>query len=764
MSKKSEKDKANDYDAHLDKTLIDGASDSNYMYSIADTHAILLKLRQKYLNYDGIQEANPGEAYSYLRENNNQVLLLNSYVLQDLRNGLADDISKITEGGQGVAVWNHPPQTILVPFLTAAHWILMKVDIDYVECKASLLWDNPYGSSYEVGEYVLNGVSITSLGIIRYVHAFVERIIQHYSHDPSFVLQENDWVLNYQHMDQQGFQRDGVSCGIITLRNIEDYLDARINHGKSVPEEYTIPSYFDNLKINREKLLQAKEAHVTYFVEISGEKANNGEVRVFSEISGTSIKDFLDVDKVISEIENLRVSYNRTNPMITKGIGAQNKSKDLDYTQKAQGYSSATREIGLNAIYNETQILKIWDNYVNKLQLKYFFNNVAQAKSIFSITNSMDVINSGGILVYENGSLFINANRNSVSICRSVDYISSFAKMYGYNSITHNIENVLEQIKAWNTFNSQNSIYSHTIIFPYHITLGHWRLGVLELNFDKTLGLIETRVNVYNPLTNYSNQQMVDSVKKDVQDSINKIFKTNIELIIRDIVTYQQQDSSSCGVISAENGKDIIDGKQERIYKIYSPDTSNLRFQHLSEVDDIYFNKMQLVPVKWQIPTLISPDVILEIQNLCMQELLKGNHFSLNVALAKLDKVNDVKKKAELFHEILEKNKYLFEEIAIRELKYQFYYDDSSSEDEESSGFDSYNYYQIENGVSDAYHSISEYTAESNTKALSERDIELSFITHEIGIRVIKSPEVGEKYFPLKHKYLGSNIIPEKIS
>lgn len=469
-----------------------------------------------------------------------------------------------------------------------------------------------------------------------------------------------------------------------------------------------------------------------------------------------------ELDRITQGIKSLEVSISKTSSMVTKDIGVQDKTEALDYTQKDSRLTF--QEIRLNAIYNEEQILKIWDNYINKLQLKYFFGTSEQVRSIFNINDSMAIINGAGILVYEDGKLFINSNLNSVSICGSVDYILSFAKMHGYNSITHNIENAFEQISVWNTFNLQNLISSHIVIFPYHITLGHWRLGALELNFDKTGILIKAEVNIYNPLLNYSNQQMVDPVKKDIQDSINKIFKTNLELVISEIDTHQQQDSNSCGVISAENGKDIIDGKQARIHKTYPPDASDLRFQHVSEVEDTKFHQIQLIPVKWEIPTLISPNVISEIQSLCRQELLQGNRFIMKVDLARLENVSDGKKKAELFHKILEKNKHIFEEIVIRELKYQFYYDDSSSEDEESSRVDSYNYYQIKDNSSDTHRNLTERLVQSNLDVPSQLDIKLSFITHEIGIRLLKSTEVTEKYFPLKRNYLGNNIVPEKTN
>ena len=282
-----------------DETIINGANDLSYMYSVNDVHNIAIALRQRYLNYEGIQDANPGEEYAYLRENNNQILLLDAYAVQNLQNGIEDDVDKIISEGSGTR-WHTPPQTILIPFLTAAHWISIKVDINYNDRSASLLWDNPYGLSYEVGEYEVAGKTIGSVDIITYVLSAVQRLMQHYLQDNEFTLTESDegnWTLNHQQMDQQGLGVDGVSCGTITLRNIEDYLDARVNHGQNLPTEYTIPEYKGNIIQNRAKLHTAKEEHVKMYCEIAEEEIPDDTDSILSAF------DEQESDRVIAEFE-----------------------------------------------------------------------------------------------------------------------------------------------------------------------------------------------------------------------------------------------------------------------------------------------------------------------------------------------------------------------------------------------------------------------------------------------------------------------------
>lgn len=95
-----------------DNTLIDGANDPSYMYSVNDVHNIAIALRKKYLNYEGKDEVLDGNNYSSLRENNNSILLLDPCNVVNINNHLQDELRKLIEGEQEVATWQDMPRTI----------------------------------------------------------------------------------------------------------------------------------------------------------------------------------------------------------------------------------------------------------------------------------------------------------------------------------------------------------------------------------------------------------------------------------------------------------------------------------------------------------------------------------------------------------------------------------------------------------------------------------------------------------------------------
>lgn len=287
-------------------------------------------------------------------------------------------------------------------------------------------------------------------------------------------------------------------------------------------------------------------------------------------------------------------------------------------------------QVNTSSYYNEQQILKVWDIYINTQGLRYWFGS-EEGITIFSDANSMNVAKRSGILLNEDGTLFINESGKSVSISGAVDYMSYANLLGGYNGITNDLNVALEQIKAWNSIHhDDHKISSHTIIFPYHITVLHWGLGVLSLNFDRNALQDNMQIiELYNPLPDCGGIKISNEVKNEILTSIREIFVTPTITLDNPEKDYtkQQNDGTSCGVISAENGKDIIDGKivQVRVNTVYETGTQMLRTQHLLEVSCARFTEMQLHNEEWRDPRFIPPNNIRDIAKALFQGMVASN-------------------------------------------------------------------------------------------------------------------------------------------
>lgn len=98
--------------------------------------------------------------------------------------------------------------------------------------------------------------------------------------------------------------------------------------------------------------------------------------------------------------------------------------------------------------------------------------------------------------------------------------------------------------------------------------------------------------------------------------------------------------------------------------------------------------------------------------------------------------------------------------------KYELYYDDSSSEEEEKQVFEDYSAGKLEFGINKTKENLRSHCKHfynKNDNAFNQ-NLDLSFIIHEIAINLIKSPKIGESFFPLKKDLLKENIVlPEGL-
>lgn len=286
---------------------------------------------------------------------------------------------------------------------------------------------------------------------------------------------------------------------------------------------------------------------------------------------------------------------------------------NIDYSDKVKTSVNPISE------YDENMILMVWDSYIKRLQgIQYFANDNPLPTLFKDDGDGMAPIKSAGLLVkVVDGALYINQFNHSVSICGPVDRNINVA---GPAVITANIEEAIEQIQAWNN-NPLNihKINNHQIIFPYHITGGHWALGVLELKLNEAGNLTDAKVKISNPLPDCGGRKMSDIARDQIQILLRNSFNSlEINLINEDnIYNKQQNDGSSCGAISAENGKDFLDPMQvmDRLNIKYPTGAEILRHNHVKEVErDDFYNK-QLVNQYYNDPNFKNPEHYNDLKN-----------------------------------------------------------------------------------------------------------------------------------------------------
>ena len=156
----------------------------------------------------------------------------------------------------------------------------------------------------------------------------------------------------------------------------------------------------------------------------------------------------------------------------------------------------------------------------------------------------------------------------------------------------------------------------HTIMFPYHISRIHWGVGGLDLDLDGNGKMMDATLAIYNPLfiENKEDEEIKKQVQEEVKKTLEAEFPSNINFKAKNVqFTNQQKDGASCGVITAENGKGIIDGNLiQRLQKSYELGAIQAREQHLKEVDSEKFNVMQIENEDWKTQSVVIDETYLK--------------------------------------------------------------------------------------------------------------------------------------------------------
>ena len=314
------------------------------------------------------------------------------------------------------------------------------------------------------------------------------------------------------------------------------------------------------------------------------------------------IRKFTQESNLLEAVDRIK-EYLQQKQIMSKTVLKQEKTEEITSSSKLNtDYSDKEKTpINTRSEYDENMILMVWDSYIRQLEgIQYFSGDSNPLLTLFrNDGDGMAPIKSAGLLIKtESNKLYINSFNKSISICGSVDHKENTVE----DAVTINLTIAIEQIKLWNAqqLEIDTKIKDHTIIFPYHITDGHWALGILELNLNEESNLTYAEVKVFNPLPSCGGQKISSTAHTNIQNLLRASFdNAEINLITENTRhNKQQNDGVSCGVISAENGKDFLSSQltENRLDQIYPRGAEDLRYKHIYEVrrDEFYqaqFNK-----------------------------------------------------------------------------------------------------------------------------------------------------------------------------
>lgn len=232
--------------------------------------------------------------------------------------------------------------------------------------------------------------------------------------------------------------------------------------------------------------------------------------------------------------------------------------------------------------YRGNDVVKLWEQYLkankgNQGQAIKFFTTEATVDTMF---HGLTQVKEIAIVLNEDDTLYKNKEGASLTLCVEVNYEDI--------DITQKMQASLEQLKEYNNSHEENKIIDHIIIFPYHAGPLHWNLGKIVLTMNKDI-IQNLKVAVYEPFGG----------KSAAEDKIlEQIVDTDHKQTLKIENAKQQNDYASCGVITAENGKEFLKRDEDGnnlLHKIYSPKAKEIRQNHIQEINLDAFLEAQLL-------------------------------------------------------------------------------------------------------------------------------------------------------------------------
>ena len=242
-------------------------------------------------------------------------------------------------------------------------------------------------------------------------------------------------------------------------------------------------------------------------------------------------------------------------------------------------------------LYRGNDIVKLWEQYLKSLNptIKFYLGDEGYVGSIF---NGLAQNKEVAIVTNLDNTPYQNKDEKTITLCGEINYKGADV-VDASTFIEVRIQEITAQIKLYNDEASHGTkITNHIVIFPYHTGPLHWNLGQIELKFNQDdSSLLAAYINIYEP---YGGQA---SGYKDLIKDINSLDAFNIvkieqEKTVEPPLIKQQSDSSSCGAITAENGKEFLKHQADEgnLLKLpYKPGASELRERHIQEINEEAF-------------------------------------------------------------------------------------------------------------------------------------------------------------------------------
>jgi len=234
-------------------------------------------------------------------------------------------------------------------------------------------------------------------------------------------------------------------------------------------------------------------------------------------------------------------------------------------------------------LYRGNDIIKLWEQYLkngrdNNGENIQFHTEGIIVDSIFKGLAQQQEI---AIVLNQDGTLYKNKDGDTITLCGEIDYKPK--------DINRKFGAALNQITTYSQFTG-NVITNHLVLFPYHVNSAHWNLGIIKLTINKG-NVASHTVSVYEPYGGHSQAEnyILDQITPFLQGSSPNVTSINHK--------EQQKDGSSCGAITAENGKEFLKKEtiEQNLLEIdYPKGATDLRNRHAIEISEDAFYQAQI--------------------------------------------------------------------------------------------------------------------------------------------------------------------------
>jgi hypothetical protein len=242
------------------------------------------------------------------------------------------------------------------------------------------------------------------------------------------------------------------------------------------------------------------------------------------------------------------------------------------------------REANSTFLYAGNHIVKLWEQYLKSINKNIKLYTQGKVKDSIFLNGLQQTVEVAMVLNNDH-TPYRNKGGQTVTICGEINYEGDSAK--------DNISQAIEQIQSYNNTEAHKTkIINHIIIFPYHPNARHWNLGIIQLTLEDSK-IKQVTINIYEPYGrgNIDGERYIQKTLKDLPELQGTEFTEN-KLDHKK----QQHDNTSCGAISAENGKEFLKQKKNGnnfLEEIYDSGAEKLRQQHMQEISLPQFDKEQ---------------------------------------------------------------------------------------------------------------------------------------------------------------------------